>query len=120
MNLLKFVRLPFSGGVSVSGDVVTGGKALCQRLTLSNVDELCLKSTKQSDSVAAPCDAYDKLRACGVPELRREEVQNVQHDEEEVTSKIHICLYEVCNNKSLICWVWNLHWECVGNHCMFI
>ncbi len=69
----------------MSGDVVPGGKALCQRLGFSNVDELCPKSTKQDGSVA-PYNAYEKLRAYGVPELRREEVQNVKSDQEEVSS----------------------------------
>ncbi len=33
---------------------------------------------------AVPDNAYEKLRACGVPELRREEIQNVKSDQEEV------------------------------------
>ncbi len=77
----------FLGGVSVSGDVLPGGTALCQRLGFSDADEVpCHKSTKLGGDGAAavPDNAYEKLRACGVPELRREEVQNVKSDQEEV------------------------------------
>ncbi len=98
----------------MSGDVVPGGKALCQRLGFSNVDELCPKSTKQGDSLA-PYDAYEKLRAYGVSELRREEVQNVKSDQEEVRSNNpHKCVFIKCATRTLV-WVWiwtgNVWWS---------
>ncbi len=79
--------MQFLGGVSVSGDVVPGGKALCRRLGFSDtVTEVYPTSTEfgGSSNAITPYDAYERLRACGIPELRREEVESVNRNKEEV------------------------------------